>query len=97
MVDTVEQFALGYPGQKLSDLVTRYVVVSRLVMISDRTDDEKVRLLQDLASPVQGIFFARWWWRIGHLADERERLHALLDQLTSSDRPTGSNTQTTIG
>lgn len=82
MVDQVEQFALGYVSYMgIQDLAIRYAGAVRAVMISERAKVEKVELLVRLTEPVHGVFFARWWWRISHLPDEKNKLLRLLDEL----------------
>lgn len=64
LVDNIEAFAFTYIGAlDFRDLVIAYAGNARMVWISQRSEQAKLRLLLDLTSPVQNIYFAAWWRR----------------------------------
>ncbi|MGW7320129.1 hypothetical protein [Streptomyces sp. NPDC054865] len=85
MVDHMETFALSWPSTKLRSLAARYVVTSRMTMLSDRDEMAKIELLLELTAPIQGIFFTRWWHRARHLHRYVPQLEGALGRLTTPD------------
>lgn len=66
LVDHLQDFAFTYIGAMgFRDLVISYAANARMVWISQRAEQEKLRLLLDLTSPVQNIYFAARWRRRG--------------------------------
>lgn len=58
LVDNVAHFALTYPDTRLMALATRYIASARMLMISDRTEAEKLRHLRELTEPFFLMYFA---------------------------------------
>jgi hypothetical protein len=85
LVDHYETFALSYPGARFKDLIVRYCAWCRGILLSERSEEEKLRQLWDLTSPVQTVFFARRWRLITFTAAVRE-LQQRLDALEAADR-----------
>jgi hypothetical protein len=65
MLDEIGSFALTYVGLRLPggfgpipNLIVRYVTLARGLAISDRTNNEKFRLLYEMTSPLRLYLFA---------------------------------------
>ncbi|MDR3081927.1 MAG: hypothetical protein LBV60_13560 [Streptomyces sp.] len=63
MVDNLETYALSWPSTLLRKMVFEYAAHARAVMLSERADDRKAVLLQELTEPVWEVFGARVWQR----------------------------------
>ncbi|MFJ9343775.1 hypothetical protein ACIRP0_31510 [Streptomyces sp. NPDC101733] len=85
MIDHLETFALSWPSARLRNLAGRYVVASRMTVLSDREESTKIEILLDLTAPIQGIFFTRWWHRARHLHRYMTQLEGTLGRLTAPD------------
>lgn len=85
LVDTMEQSTLGFPSaMRLRDLAVGFVGHARMVWISERPEEDRVRIVGELAALVQGIFFAAWW-RGGRRLKLMSDLLALLQRLENGD------------
>lgn len=82
MVDNMETFGLSYATERGRDIVGRFVVQSRAVVLSERVVETKAERLTALAGPVQNIFFTRRWrvLTIGRSFEEFDRAEAALDE-----------------
>jgi hypothetical protein len=65
LVDEVGSYALTYVGWNVPGgvgpvptLITRYVTLARGLVISDRTSNEKLRLLHDMTEPLRYFLFS---------------------------------------
>jgi hypothetical protein len=82
MVDNVATFALGYATKFLSlDLVGRYVMAVRAVRLSDRSEQDRVRMLIELTTPAHVVFVARRRRHVIAMTRSMRRLKAMLDDL----------------
>ncbi|NED75983.1 hypothetical protein [Streptomyces sp. e14] len=90
MVDHLETFGLGYPTERGRDIVGRFVIQSRAVMLSERSVETKAERLAALAGPVQNIFFTRRWrvLTIGRSFEEFDLAVAALDEDLPDDAVT---------
>ena len=86
LVDHWQQVALGYVGAiGFRKLVVRYAADARGLWLSDRSLEERIRLLGELTEPVQTIFFARRWRVVTSMQHEMTRLSTMLDALDGGD------------
>ncbi|MEU3973395.1 hypothetical protein [Streptomyces bacillaris] len=90
MVDHMETFGLSYATKRGRDIVGRFVVQSRAVVLSERSVETKAERLTALAGPVQNIFFTRRWrvLTIGRSFEEFDRAVAALDEDLPDDPAT---------
>jgi hypothetical protein len=65
----------------LNELALGYAAASRMVWISERTEESKIRILKALTEPAQGGFFTAWWRRPRRMQQFRE-LRRVLNELT---------------
>jgi len=83
MIDNLEWFGLGYVHWTgLRELAVKYVLVVRMIWISERPLRRRLELLDQITEPIQGIFFAYWWHRLRHLRKDIRNFHQQLAELT---------------
>ncbi|HTJ68771.1 MAG TPA: hypothetical protein VL551_14645 [Actinospica sp.] len=82
MIDNLERVALSYLNLLgYRDLLLRYSFAVRMVWISERSAEERQRMIVEMTEPVQAIFFVRPRWRAAMVRHkEVERLSATLDR-----------------
>ncbi|MGW0842122.1 hypothetical protein ACWD26_18495 [Streptomyces sp. NPDC002787] len=83
LIDHVETYSAGWPLGELRDVAARYAAASRMVMISERSEEAKVELLAKLAAPVQGIYFTYVWNRARNYHRDRASLTTVLAQVNA--------------
>jgi hypothetical protein len=89
LVDHWQQFVLGYSRRlDVRDLVARYVADARGLWLSDRSLEERVRMLRELTEHIQTIYFARRWRVITVVPQEITELRTKLDILDGNASPT---------
>lgn len=87
LVDHMERYALGYIGWGgYRDLAIRYAFLTRAVWVSDRLQAHRVELIRRLGEPVQSIFFAHWWNRLGQQARDVHKLYDLMEELAGPQK-----------
>jgi hypothetical protein len=87
LVDHWQRFALGYATRMdVMNLVARYVAAARGLWLSDRSLDERVRMLRELTEHVQTIYFTRHWRVITVVPQEITKLRTKLDVLEDNTR-----------
>ena len=86
LVDHWQRFAFGYAGALgVRDLIVRYVASARGVWLSDRSLEERVRLVEEMTTAIQSIFFARRWRVMRILPAEEKRLCEIFESLKRAD------------
>jgi hypothetical protein len=89
MVDQRATFSKSWLTDRLRETVDTYVVVARLVMLSEREESTKLDLLLELTGPVQDMFFARWW-RAPQYQQHEERFAAARARAVGEADPAGA-------
>lgn len=87
LIDHVETYAAGWPLGELRTMAAHYAAASRMVMISERSEEAKVELLAELAGPVQGIYFTYVWNRARNYRRDRAGLAAALARVNALPAP----------
>ncbi|MFJ1707623.1 hypothetical protein [Kitasatospora sp. NPDC088346] len=86
LVDNAERYALTYPSPlNLPGLLVGASVRARGLWLSELPEDERAREVSEVYQLVHGIFLGTRRHRVRHLAENRQRLFALLNPIPSSD------------
>ena len=87
LADHWQRFALSYLGSlDLRELIVKYVGGARGVWLSNRSLDERVRMVKEMTEPIQTIFFTRRWRVVSSIPKEADRLRSMLASLEGNDQ-----------
>lgn len=81
VIDNVVTYAAGWPLDELRSISADCAVQSRMITLSERTEETKVELLGELAAATQNILSTYWWRRVSHHHSDRAQLAAALARL----------------
>lgn len=80
LADHLHAYALGYVGALgLREMLVDYAAVTRFIFISQRREEDKLSMIEELTGHIQNIFFARLSIRVRQLNVSRRQLRTRLD------------------